>query len=70
MTKTGQRIIQRQAGVDDRRTVSRGQGRDNKPGARARNQNTENLTRKTWKRFVCSGANNTRQSVRDSPGFM
>ncbi len=35
MTKTGQRIIQGQAWVDDRRTVSRGQGRENKPGARA-----------------------------------
>ncbi len=43
------RIIQGQAWVDDRRTISRGQGRDNKPGARARNQNTGNLNWKTRK---------------------
>ncbi len=46
MTKTGQRIIQGQAWVGDRRTLSRGLGRENNPGT-CKNQDTGNLTRDT-----------------------
>ncbi len=35
ITQTRQRIVLRQAWVDDRRTISRGLGRENNPGARA-----------------------------------
>ncbi len=47
-----QRIVLRQAWVGDRRTISRGQGRENSPGARAesehRKTNSETLRRLDW----------------------
>ncbi len=46
ITKTGQRIIQGQAWVSNRRTLSRGLGRENNPGT-CQNQDTGNLTRDT-----------------------
>ncbi len=70
ITQTRQRIILRQEWVGDQRTISRGLGRENNPGARAGIRTQEIYLGILGKALYVARLNNTRQRAGESPELM